>query len=128
MQVPVPRRLQVCSSLHSNFAIVCSTTSAPWQHVKTRVQLFVKAICSMQFARDFHFNHPSDMDAPQGHHPGKSNTSTLDWENQLQSSSGEQDDLVPMIANTLLSRFPALTRLQVDVCFKAANAAVRYTD
>ena len=64
------------------------------------------------------------MEVPQGCHP-------QDGENQLRlctSSSSEQDDRVQVIANILLSKYLALTTFEVDICFKAAKAAVRYMD
>ena len=59
------------------------------------------------------------------------NTNIFHGESQLRdctSNSGEQDDLVQVIADTLLSRCPAVTKVMVDACFKAANTAVRQMD
>ena len=42
-------------------------------------------------------------------------------------ASSEQHDLVQTILDTLLSRCPIRTKREVDICFEASNAAVRYT-
>ena len=80
-------------------------------------------------AFEFRFNDPFSMQMGRPHerHLGKVNTNTLLQDDVCTSSFDAQDDLVQVIANTLLSRLQALTRPKVNVCFEAANALVRYT-